>query len=58
MWSHAAGSASVDRGLDIAIDAAGAVYFGVSYHGTIDVGGGPLSAPGTDYGAVLVKYSP
>jgi hypothetical protein len=34
------------------------VYFGVSFHGTIDFGGGPLSAPGTDYGAVLVKYSP
>jgi hypothetical protein len=58
VWSHAAGSAAVDRGLGIAIDAAGAVYFGVSFHGTIDFGGGPLSAPGTDYGAVLVKYSP
>lgn len=58
LWSHAAGSAAVDRGLGIAIDGAGAVYAAVSYHGTIDFGGGPLTAPGTDYGAVLVKYSP
>ena len=58
LWSHAAGSAAVDRGLGIGIDGAGAVYQGISYHGTIDFGGGPLTAPGTDYGAVLVKYSP
>jgi hypothetical protein len=58
LWSHAAGSAAVDRGLGIAIDGTGAVYAAVSYHGTIDFGGGPLTAPGTDYGAVLVKYSP
>jgi hypothetical protein len=58
VWSHAAGSAAVDRGLCVAVDASGAVYAGISFHGTIDFGGGPLSAPGTDFGAVLVKYSP
>lgn len=58
VWSRAAGSPGVDRGLGIAVDAAGAVYESFSYHGTIDFGGGPLTAPGTDYGGVLVKYGP
>ena len=58
VWSHAAGSAAIDRGLGIAVDAAGAVYDAISFHGTIDFGGGPITAAGTDYGAVLVKYSP
>jgi hypothetical protein len=58
VWSHAAGSAAVDRGLGIAIDATGAVYDAISFHGTIDLGGGAVTAAGTDYGAVLVKYSP
>ncbi|HEX3765195.1 MAG TPA: hypothetical protein VHW23_41145 [Kofleriaceae bacterium] len=58
VWSHAAGSPGVDRGLGIAVDAAGAVYESFSYHGTIDFGGGPLTAPGTDFGGVVVKYSP
>ncbi|HEX3480749.1 MAG TPA: hypothetical protein VHT91_37280 [Kofleriaceae bacterium] len=58
VWSHAAGSAAVDRGLCVAVDTSGAVYAGISFHGAIDFGGGALSAPGTDYGGVLVKYSP
>jgi hypothetical protein len=58
VWSRQAGSPGVDRGLGIAVDAAGAVYETFSYHDTIDFGGGPLTAPGTDYGGVLVKYGP
>jgi hypothetical protein len=58
VWSHAAGSPADDRGLDVAVDASGAVYDAVSFHGTVGFGGAPLSASGTDFGGVLVKYSP
>lgn len=58
LWSHAAGSAGVDRGLGVAIDATGAVYDTVSFHGTISFGGDPITAANNDYGGVLVKYGP
>jgi hypothetical protein len=58
LWSHAAGSAGVDRGLGVAVDATGAVYHTISFHGTIDFGGGAISADKDDYAGVLVKYSP
>jgi hypothetical protein len=58
VWSRAAGSASVDRGLGVAIDAAGAVYAGISFHNTIDFGGGPVSAAGSDYAGALFKFTP
>lgn len=58
VWSRAAGSASVDRGLGVAVDAAGAVYAGISFHNTIDFGGGPISAAGSDYAGALFKFNP
>lgn len=58
VWSRAAGSTSVDRGLGVAVDAAGAVYAGISFHNTIDFGGGPVSAAGTDYGGALIRFNP
>jgi hypothetical protein len=58
VWSHAAGSAGVDRGLGVAVDATGAVYHTISFHGTIDFGGGAITAPNSDYGGVVVKYRP
>lgn len=58
VWSRASGGASVDRGLGVAIDADGAVYAGISFHNTIDFGGGPIAAAGTDYAGALIKFNP
>jgi hypothetical protein len=58
VWSRASGSAADDRGLGVAVDASGAVYYTGSFHDTVNFGGEPLTAPGTDFNGVLVKYGP
>lgn len=57
VFSRAAGSAADDRGLGVAIDASGSVYFTASFHNTVEFGG-PLTANGTEFNGVLVKYAP
>jgi hypothetical protein len=58
VWSHASGSPADDRGLGVAVDASGAVYYTGSFHDTVSFGGAPLTAPGSDFNGVLVKYGP
>lgn len=58
LWSHATGGPADDRGLGVAIDSTGAVYYTGSFHNTVSFGGDALSAAGTDFNGVLVKYGP
>jgi hypothetical protein len=58
VWSHASGSAADDRGLGVAVDSNGAVYYTGSFHNTVSFGGDSLTAPGSDFNGVLVKYGP
>jgi hypothetical protein len=58
VWSHATGSAADDRGLGVAVDASGAVYYTGSFHNTVGFGGEMLTAPGNEFNGVLVKYRP
>jgi hypothetical protein len=58
VWSRAIGGPADDRGLGLAVDARGAVYFTGSFHDTVSFGGAPLTAPGADFNGVLVKYGP
>jgi hypothetical protein len=58
VWSRATGGPADDRGLGLAVDASGAVYYTGSFHNTVSFGGAPLTAPGIDFNGVLVKYGP
>ncbi len=58
LWSHAAGGPADDRGLGVAVDATGAVYYTASFHNTVSFGGDALTAAGSDFNGVLVKYGP
>lgn len=58
VWSRASGGPADDRGLGVAVDASGAVYYTGSFHNTVSFGGDPLTASGIDFNGVLVKYSP
>jgi PKD repeat protein len=63
-WSDSAGDAWDDRGRDVALDAAGNVVATGDFRGTIDLGGGPMTAFKLSYQAAMpsdifiVKYSP
>ena len=58
VWSYASGGPADDRGLGVAVDSTGAVYYTGSFHNMVSFGGDPLTASGTDFNGVLVKYSP
>lgn len=58
VWSRASGSGADDRGLGVAVDSTGAVYYTGSFHNTVSFGGAPLTASGSDFNGVLVKYGP
>lgn len=57
LWSRRFGGTLQDAGTAVALDASGNVVLAGTFEGTIDVGGGPLTAAGgTD--VFLAQYSP
>lgn len=57
-WSRQAGGAADDRGLGVAIDASGAVYYSGAFHGTVGFGGAPLTARDADWSGAVARYRP
>ncbi len=60
LWSRTGGFSGGDSGQAIAVDASGNVYVAGTFCGSIDLGGGVLSAPGgtLDTDLFVAKYSP
>jgi hypothetical protein len=58
-WSYAAGGPGAERGLGIAADAVGGLYFTATFTSSIDFGGGKvLTAAAGQFASALVRYVP
>ncbi|MDQ5857217.1 MAG: SBBP repeat-containing protein [Acidobacteriota bacterium] len=58
LWSRRIGSASDERAKAVAVDGSGNVFVTGFFRGTVDFGGGPVSAATNAANAFLAKYSP
>jgi hypothetical protein len=58
LWSRRVGSSQDDRGKAVAVDWGGNVYVTGLFRGTVDFGGGAVSAAPLAANAFLAKYSP
>ena len=57
-WSAAPGDALDDEAFSVTVDPSGDVLIGAYFMGTIDVGCGPMTSPGSGEGALLWKATP
>ncbi|MDQ5840288.1 MAG: fibronectin type III domain-containing protein, partial [Chloroflexota bacterium] len=58
LWSMRIGSSSDDRAKAVAVDDSGNIFVTGFFRGTVDFGGGPVSAQTNAANAFLAKYSP
>ena len=58
LWSKSFGDGEAQLGIAVDIDAAGNTILGGNNAGTIDVGGGPLSAPGGEQDVFVAQLGP
>lgn len=58
VWSQTFGGPEADLVRSVAVDKVGNVILGGSFGGSVDFGGGPLSAPAGHSGGFLVKLDP
>jgi hypothetical protein len=58
LWSKRVGGSSDERAKAVAVDGSGNVFVTGIFRGTVDFGGGPISASTGAANAFLVKYSP
>jgi hypothetical protein len=57
-WMKRYGDAEDQVGLGVAADAEGNIAIAGTFQGTIDLGGGPLAAPGGAYGVYVARLDP
>jgi hypothetical protein len=58
IWSKSFGSADHQSANSVAVDASGNVIIAGGFYGTINFGGGDLTAPGSDENIFIAKFGP